>query len=132
MSFITYTSGTYVRAIINGFPVGALRSFSERCVQDIELIRGIGSAANLTCSPSGKKYIVELQYIMPLGCDAVDPPSDPAQLNTFNIVINLTDRTLRFLDCVYESVQTSCEVGGDLICTMRAIAQTRICDMETG
>ncbi len=132
MAFTAFPSAANIRAVINGIPVGALRSFSERCVQELQLLRELGSSDNLICNPVGKQFIVDLQYILPLGCNTVDAPADPVSLATFNLVINLPNRTLRFIDCVYESVQTSCEVGGDIICTMRIIARNRLCDNETG
>ena len=88
------------------------------------MIRELGSSENLLCDCNGKKYFVELEYILPIGCELVESPTDPVSLTSFFLKIHLPDRTLLFEDCVYESVQTSCEVGKSLICTMPSLSQT--------
>ena len=132
MSFTTHPSTPKLRVVIDGVPVGALKSFCEKCVQDLTLMRGLGSSENLVYNRNGMQFVVDLQYVLPLGCSFVDAPADPASLQSFTLSIQLPNRTLRFSECVYESVQTSCEVGGELLCTMRIFARRRECINETG
>lgn len=131
MSFTTYPTAPNISAKINETPIGALRSFSERCEQEVQLVRELGSCENLVYHCNGKQYIIDLQFVLPYGCNAVEPPEDPALLTTFNLTIFLADRTLWFVGCVYESVQLSCEVGQSLLCTMRIRARERYFINET-
>ncbi len=132
MPYTTYPITPDIRANIDSVSIGALRSFSERCDQELQLLSALNETDTLFFNRNAKKYTVELQYILPLGCGAVDMPDDPVSLGRFTLEIYLADRTLRFEDCVYESVQTSCEVGGSLLCTMRILSLNRQCINETG
>ena len=131
MPFVTFPTSPNITAAIDEIPIGALRSFSEKCIQDVQLVRELGSSENLVHQCNGKQYFIELQFILPLGCSAVDAPADPAQLTNFNLTVRLADRTLWFPDCVYESVEQSCEVGQSLLCTMRIRACNRYLLDET-
>lgn len=131
MSFTNYPVAPNISARIDETPIGALRSFSEQCIQDVTLVRELGSSENLVYQCNGKQYIIDLQFILPFGCDAVESPEDPALLTTFNLTVCLANRTIWFVGCVYESVKISCEVGQSLLCTMRIRARDRYFIDET-
>ncbi|MBE6985169.1 MAG: hypothetical protein E7434_06125 [Ruminococcaceae bacterium] len=131
MTFSPVPSGADVRAYIDGTAVGALKSFSERCVQNLTLVRELGSSDNMIYNRNGKEYSISLQYLLPLGCSLVDAPVDPVSLTSFTLMIQLPKRTLRFTDCVCASVETTCEAGGSILCRLQILARNRQCIDET-
>ncbi len=132
MNLTTLPKAADIQVLLNGKTVGALVSFSERCEQDVALLRGLGSSENSYFNCNGKRFTVELEFLLPLGCVLVDMPQDPILLTAFTLVVKFPGRTLRYADCIYETVQMSCQVGGSLVCRMKILARDRECGDETG
>lgn len=127
MANITIPIAPEISVLINDTAVGALQSFRERSVQKLNLLRQLGSSDNLDFHNGAAEHTIHLRYLMPFGCSLVQPPADPHGLQNFVLEIRLADRVLHFTGCQYASVETSCTLGGSILCEAEIHALTRSC-----
>ena len=117
-----------VTILMNGAPVGAVRSFSEKTVRELHLIRNIGSAENRSFHLGPSEHILSLEFLIPTADVPLVDASDLHLLQDFTIHIRVGDKTLFFTGCQYESIKTSCTVGKSIVCeaVVHALGRTVI------
>ncbi len=116
MTNITAPVAPHITVLINGIPVGALQFFSEKTIRDVKLLRSLGSAENQSFHLGTAEHIVHLRYLMPKAPDLVESGNDPHALQSFTLRIAMGDSSIVFEACEFVSMETSCNVGGSIVC----------------
>ena len=116
MMNITVPVAPSISVLINGVPIGPLQRFSEKIVRDLKLIRPLASTENREFYRGAEEYIVQLRYIRPLNTLLTDADCPMHELQNFKIHIDLVDRLIVFESCELESLETSCDTAGSMIC----------------
>ena len=116
MNNLTVPIAPRVTVMINGVSVGALQFYSEKTQRQLDLLRSLGSSENRSFHIGAQEHIVRLRYLMPSKSELAEGTTDPHTLQNFDLRIDTPDRVICFAPCEYLSVETSCEVGGGIVC----------------
>ena len=116
MTNLTAPIAPHITVLINGLPVGALQYYSEKTLREVKLLRSIGSAENQGFYIGASEYAVHLRYIMPKAATLVESSNDAHGLQNFTLRIAMGDSSIVFEACEYVSLETSCTIGGSIVC----------------
>ena len=116
MNNLTVPFAPRVTVMINGICVGALQFYSEKTQRQVNTLRELGSPENRGFHTGTQEHIVRLRYLMPPMSELAEGTTDPHTLQNFDLRIDTPDRVICFAPCEYLSLETSCEVGGGIVC----------------
>lgn len=120
-----------VRIEINGETVGALQSFREVTGRTLRPIRQLGSDNLLGFYAEKTGFTVTIGFLLTAGLTLTDAQRLLHTLSNFTLGICFSDHTLSFSGCEYASLETSCSVGGSLLCQAEIHALRRSCIYRT-
>lgn len=116
MNHLTQPVAPHLTVMINNAPVGALQFYSEKTVRRVETMRSLGSSENKGFYFGEQEHSIRLRYLMPPASLMTELVPDPHSLHGFQLRINTPDRAICFSPCEFFSVETSCEIGGGIVC----------------
>lgn len=120
-----------VRVELNGNAIGALQSFRELIGRTLRPIRQLGSDELLGFYTENTGFTVTIGFLLSAGLTLTDAQKLLHKLSNFTLGICFSDHTLRFGGCEYASLETSCSIGGSLLCQAEIHALTRTCTYPT-
>lgn len=116
MNNLTVPIAPRITVMINGISVGALQFYSEKTVRQLELLRSLGSSENQNLHVGAQEHTVRLRLLIRPKSELAERTPDLHALQNFDLRIDTPDRVICFASCEYLSLETSCEVGGSIVC----------------